>query len=124
MSYRAQSGASLPSPAPCSRHPSPPPRTPEEPVRRIGWLRPNPSPPALREALLQGLHDMGYVEGQNLSIEFRHGEGNAALLPTLAAELVGLPVKVPSWLLLSPQRSRPKRRPVRFPSSSRTCPIP
>ena len=67
---------------------------PEEPVRRIGWLRPNPSPPALREALLQGLHDMGYVEGQNLSIEFRHGEGNAALLPTLAAELVGLPVEV------------------------------
>ena len=41
----------------------------------------NPSPPALREALLQGLHDMGYVEGQNLIIEFRHGEGNAAMLP-------------------------------------------
>jgi putative ABC transport system substrate-binding protein len=37
---------------------------------------------------------MGYVEGQNLIIEFRHGEGNTALLPALATELLSLPVEV------------------------------
>jgi putative ABC transport system substrate-binding protein len=37
---------------------------------------------------------MGYVEGRNLVIELRLGEGSAAPLPTLAAELVRLPVEV------------------------------
>jgi putative tryptophan/tyrosine transport system substrate-binding protein len=67
---------------------------PAEQVRRIGWLRTNAPRPDGREAFLQGLRDMGYVEGQNLIIELRHGEGKAALLPTLAAELVRLPVEV------------------------------
>ena len=67
---------------------------PTEQVRRIGWLRPNAPRPDVREAFLQGLRDMGYVEGQNLVIELRLGEGKAASLPTLAAELVRLPVEV------------------------------
>jgi putative ABC transport system substrate-binding protein len=67
---------------------------PAEPVRRIGWLRGNAPRPDGREAFLHGLRDMGYVEGQNLIIELRLGEGNAAPLPTLAAELVRLPVEV------------------------------
>ena len=67
---------------------------PAEQVRRIGWLRTNAPRPDGREAFLQGLRDMGYVEGQNLIIELRHGEGKAALLPTLAVELVRLPVEV------------------------------
>jgi putative tryptophan/tyrosine transport system substrate-binding protein len=40
------------------------------------------------EALRHGLRDLGWVEGQNLVIEFRNAEGDVAPLPTLATELV------------------------------------
>jgi putative ABC transport system substrate-binding protein len=40
------------------------------------------------DALQQGLRELGYVEGQNVILEYRYTEGNVALLPTLAAELV------------------------------------
>ena len=42
----------------------------------------------------QGLRDLGWVEGQNLAIEWRFSEGSAEPLPRLAAELVGLPVEL------------------------------
>jgi putative tryptophan/tyrosine transport system substrate-binding protein len=38
----------------------------------------------------EGLRDHGYVEGQNIAIELRSTEGDAARLPVLAAELVGM----------------------------------
>jgi putative ABC transport system substrate-binding protein len=41
------------------------------------------------EAFRQGLRDLGYIEGQNLFIEFRHEAGGFERLPELAAELVG-----------------------------------
>ena len=40
------------------------------------------------EALLQGLRELSYVEGQNLAIEYRSSEGSTDRLPGLAAELV------------------------------------
>jgi putative ABC transport system substrate-binding protein len=43
---------------------------------------------------LQGLRDLGYVEGQNILIEYRYAKGDDALLPELAAELVRLNVEV------------------------------
>ena|ERR1700738_5129777 len=43
-------------------------------------------------AFRQGLQEMGFVEGRNLSIAFRWAEGRYDRLPALAAELVGLPV--------------------------------
>ena len=60
-------------------------------IPRIGYLG---APGPHVEALRQGLHDLGYVEGQNLIIEYRSSEGTAERLPALAAELVGLPVDV------------------------------
>ena len=46
------------------------------------------------QAFEHRLRDLGYVEGQNLIIEFRTGEGQAERYPTLAAELVALHVDV------------------------------
>ena len=47
-----------------------------------------------REAFLQGLRDLGYVEGKNIAIEYRYTEGELDRLPELAAELVRLNVDV------------------------------
>lgn len=46
------------------------------------------------EAFVQGLRDLGYVEGKNISIERRFAEGNRDRLPALATELVQLKVDV------------------------------
>ena len=46
------------------------------------------------EAFRQGLRELGYVEGKNIVIEWRSGEGNFGSLPALAAELVRLKVEV------------------------------
>ena len=46
------------------------------------------------EALRQGLRELGYVEGQNIVIEYRFSEGKHERLPDLAAELVRLKVDV------------------------------
>jgi putative ABC transport system substrate-binding protein len=43
-------------------------------------------------ALKQGLHALGYVEGRNLTIEYRWAEGRDDRLPALAADLVRLKV--------------------------------
>ena len=42
------------------------------------------------EAFVRKLRELGWIEGQNLVIEFRWAEGNVERLPELAAELVRL----------------------------------
>jgi len=44
------------------------------------------------EALIQGLQERGWIEGQNLTIEYRFADGKEDILPKLAAELVRLRV--------------------------------
>jgi putative ABC transport system substrate-binding protein len=67
---------------------------------RIGFLAfgpppPDPVPPAFPlTAFRQGLRELGYVEGHTVILEERWAAGELALLPTLAAELVQLPVDV------------------------------
>ena len=64
-------------------------------VWRIGWLGENPAAnPHLREAFLQGLRDLSYVEGRNLGIEYRNSGGKLERFPALAAQLVALKVDV------------------------------
>jgi putative ABC transport system substrate-binding protein len=65
-------------------------------IARIGVLIPGSRAGfALRvEALLQGLRDLGYVEGKTIAIEWRWADGKVEELPRLAAELVGAGVDV------------------------------
>src|SRR2546427_11099593 len=66
---------------------------PAEKLARIGYLS-LVSAADTPKALLQGLRELGYVEGQNLVIEYRYAEGKAERLPDLAAELVSLKVDI------------------------------
>ena len=65
-------------------------------VRRVGYLLLQPSSLTthLREAFRHGLCELGYVEGQNIVIEFRDADGRIERLPELVAELVRLNVDV------------------------------
>ena len=64
-------------------------------VARIGYLSPSlASSPQLRDAFLQGLRDLGDVDGRNVAIEYRDAEGKLERVPALAAELVALKVDV------------------------------
>jgi putative ABC transport system substrate-binding protein len=62
-------------------------------VPRIGFLGTVPTTPHY-EGLRQGLHELGYVEGQSIAIERRYSEGRAERLPELANMLVRLKVDV------------------------------
>ena len=50
--------------------------------------------PREEKAFVQGLHDVGYIKGQNLVIEYRDAERKPERLPALAAELAALKVDV------------------------------
>ena len=69
---------------------------PAKKVFRIGLLsgnRPSPMPSNI-EAFRQGLRELGYVEGQNITVEYRFAEGKEERYAILAAELVNLGVDV------------------------------
>jgi putative tryptophan/tyrosine transport system substrate-binding protein len=65
-------------------------------IPRIGFLAgATPAAYSARiEAFRRGLHELGYVEGKNIVIEWRYAEGETERLPHLAAELVRLNVDV------------------------------
>ena len=61
-------------------------------IPRIGYLTAAGSAPS--QAFLQGLRDLGYVESQNINIEYRSADGKRDRVPDLAAELVRLKVDI------------------------------
>jgi putative ABC transport system substrate-binding protein len=67
-------------------------------MRTIGWLSLRSSDTDTETSILaafrKGLNQTGYVEGRNLTIEFRFGEGHYDRLPALAADLVRRQVAV------------------------------
>jgi putative ABC transport system substrate-binding protein len=66
----------------------------------IGFLVPgNLDPTSLIAAFKEALGRIGYIDGRNLRIEFRAGDGSAASLARLASELVSLKVDIiVTWL--------------------------
>ena len=62
----------------------------------IGFLRSAPLVDVTHfvTAFRQGLKEAGYVEGQNVAIEYRSAENQPDRLPALVADLIGRPVAV------------------------------
>ena len=63
-------------------------------VHKIGWLSPGSAASGNIESFLREFRKLGYVEGKNITIEYRFAQGKLERLPDLAAELVRLKVDV------------------------------
>src|SRR5262245_48682376 len=65
-------------------------------IPRIGYLSPldPPTESARAEGIRLALRERGYIEGQNIAIEYRYSERKRDRLPELAAELVRLKVDI------------------------------
>ena len=93
-------------------------------VWRIGFLSPLSRQSMVdagnEDAFLQGMREVGYIEGKNLTIEWRHADGDYERLPALAAELVRLKVDVivaaPSPAIRAAQRAT-TTIPIVFPTT-------
>jgi putative ABC transport system substrate-binding protein len=61
-------------------------------VPRVGWIWAGRSAgdPTEAAGFRQGLKELGYIEGQNIVVEYRFGEGRTDRIPDLVAELVQL----------------------------------
>ena len=63
-------------------------------VARIGYLSLAPGPSARSEALRQGLREIGYIEGQNVVVEYRWADGRLDRARQAATDLVRLKVDI------------------------------
>jgi len=66
-------------------------------VHRMGVLRsvsPATTAKGLAEAFEQGLRELGWVDGQNIAINYRYAEGKFGRLPGFASEMVRLPADI------------------------------
>ena len=76
-------------------------------ISQIGYLAgPSLSANSARiEPFRQGLRELGYIEGQNIVIEYRSADGKLERIPALAAELVRLKVDIIVSTGLAPTRA-------------------
>ena len=82
---------------------------PARKVSRIGTLSSRPGPAeAVTSPFVQGMWELGYVEGQNLVIERRDADGHAERLPAFAAELVRS--RVEAIVVFGPAPLEPARK--------------
>jgi ABC-type uncharacterized transport system substrate-binding protein len=63
-------------------------------VHRIGYLSSSDRDAARTEAIRLALREIGYIEGQNIAVEYRYGEGKIDRAPELAAEMVSRKVDI------------------------------
>jgi len=89
-------------------------------IPRLGYLTlGSSSPPSvLQEAFRDGLRQLGYIEGQNIHIEYRYAAGKVERLDELAADLVGLKVDVivaSNTQSIDATRRATKTTPIVFP---------
>src|SRR5262249_34817132 len=80
---------------------------PAKKIPRIGILSVGGRGPSI-DAFLKGLHELGWVEGHNIAIEFRYGDGNEDRLRALAAQLVDANVDI--IVSTSPRGTRAARQ--------------
>ena len=66
----------------------------ESPSDRVSIVADPATDSARSEAIRLALRELGYIEGQNIAIEYRYAEGKRDRLPELAAELVRLKVDI------------------------------
>jgi len=84
-------------------------------VFHIGFFVARGPDPVTDGAFLQGLRDLGYVEGKNIVIERRYAKGKAELLPGLAAELASMKLDL---IVVAPVNAA-----LAMKKASRTIPI-
>ena len=66
----------------------------ENPTDRVSIVGDPATESARAEAIRLALRELGYIEGQNIAIEYRYAEGKLDRAPELAAELVRLKVDI------------------------------
>jgi putative ABC transport system substrate-binding protein len=71
---------------------------PQTKIWRVGFLFQGPRPKSIEShqlgAFVQGMRELGYVEGKNLAMEWRFSDDDPGRLPAMAAELVQMKVDV------------------------------
>src|SRR5258707_15323039 len=87
----------------------------------VGWLGSGLAEPLLIAALHRGLRDAGFIDRQNVALEYRWANGEYERLPALAVELVER--RVADILARAPPRAQAAQVPT-TPNPSRFAPPP
>jgi putative ABC transport system substrate-binding protein len=77
-------------------------------IRRLGYLTSAAGPTPLEDAFEEALRQLGWVQGQNISIEYGYAGGRRDAVPPLVDELIGLGLD--SWVTWAPTESLAAKR--------------